>query len=115
MSYDPISGRNFLGSRQRTTPTETPLTRADLDAYFKNNNPFQTVPVQGLNPLPFINPAYTRGAPVDNSLSPLAQLQAFRQSGQLPATQNNFQPFQQPPTPMTPVPGGFATSTKGAK
>lgn len=94
---------------------DAPLTRADLDAYFKNNNPFQTMPVQGTNQLPFINPQYTQAAPMDNSLSPMAQLQAFRQNGQLPAAQNSFQPFQQPPTPMTTVPGGFATSTKGAK
>lgn len=91
-----------------------PLTAADLDAYFKQNNPFQTVPKQGVDPAQFINPRYTRAPVADNSLSPLAQFQAFRQSGQMPAQQNSFTPWQQPATPMSQA-APVATSTKGVK
>lgn len=91
-----------------------PLTAADLDAYFKNNNPFQSIPVQGVDPAQFINPRYTRAPATDNSLSPLAQFQAFKQSGQMPAQQSSFVPWQQPATPMMQA-APVATSTKGVK
>lgn len=91
-----------------------PLTAADLDAYFKNNNPFQSIPVQGVDPAHFINPRYTRAPATDNSLSPLAQFQAFKQSGQMPAQQSSFVPWQQPATPMMQA-APVATSTKGVK
>jgi hypothetical protein len=99
MSYDPISGRNFLGLR-RSPSTDAPLTKADLDAYFRANPINSTIPVQGLNPLQFINPAYTRTSAADSSLSPLAQFQAFKQTGALPQNQNTFTPWNQPATPM---------------
>lgn len=102
---------NRLGIQEQENQ---PLTKADLDAYFKNNNPFQSVPVQGVDQAQFINPRYTRAPAADNSLSPLAQFQALKQSGQMPAQQNSFTPWQQPATPMaTAVP--VATSTQGAK
>lgn len=94
--------------------TEKPLTAADLDAYFKQNNPFQSIPVQGVDPAQFINPRYTRAPAADNSLSPLAQFQAFKQSGQMPAQQSSFTPWQQPATPMMQA-APVATSTKGVK
>ena len=105
----------LLGSRLGVQGQESqPLTKADLDAYFKNNNPFQSIPVQGVDPAQFINPRYTRAPVADNSLSPLAQFQAFKQTGQMPAQQSSFVPWQQPATPMMQA-APVATSTQGAK
>lgn len=102
---------NRLGIQEQENQ---PLTKADLDAYFKNNNPFQSIPVQGVDPAQFINPRYTKAPTADNTLSPLAQFQAFKQSGQMPAQQSSFVPWQQPATPMMQA-APVATSTKGVK
>lgn len=102
---------NRLGIQEQENQ---PLTKADLDAYFKNNNPFQSIPVQGVDQAQFINPRYTRAPAADNSLSPLVQFQAFKQLGQMPAQQSSFGPWQQPATPMMQA-APVATSTKGVK
>ena len=109
-------GRNqwFLPRFRATVKEAKPLTAADLDAYFKQNNPYQSIPVQGVDPAQFINPRYTRAPVADNSLSPMAQFQALRQSGQMPAQQSSFVPWQQPATPMMQA-APVATSTKGVK
>lgn len=99
--------KNNFGGMQDRWDAGRPVTKADLDAYFKNSNPFQSIPVQGVDPAQFINPRYTR-APMDNSLAPLAQLQAFKQMGAMPQGQGSFTPWTQPATPMTQISTGQA-------
>lgn len=108
-----LISRNIGGMGDRFAASQ-PLTKADLDAYFKKNSQSQSVPVQGVDPAKFINPRYTKAPTADNTLSPLAQFQAFNQSGQMPAQQSSFVPWQQPATPMMQA-APVATSTKGVK
>ena len=56
------------------------------------------LPVMG-DPLQYINPMYTQAPQMDNSMSPLAAFQQYKQSGVLPQQQSQFQPFTPPTMP----------------
>lgn len=61
------------------------------------------------------DPIYSGGSLLSRLFPSTTQDSPLTKADLVAYFKNNFQPFQQPPTPMTPVPGGFATSTKGAK
>ena len=64
-----------------------------------------------VNPMTAINPVYTQQAAVD-SLAPMRDLQAYRQTGQIVEPASTFKPYTPPPPAMVAVNTGSAGGAK---
>lgn len=61
-----------------------------------------------------INPYYTRPQQTD-ALAPLAMLNQYRQSGQMPERQSTFTPYNAPPAPQYTAQPAAPQATAGGK